>query len=121
MKEKINDYVTKHDLCGENTVNRLAVICQIIDSYKRMCTRMNQADSYLEYLNNDIVQFIGHRNGLLKKWDSQGLTLWDEMNTQMYKSNKLNEHKISLLLQEVPLYFLLSLLGNVSYKEKLET
>ena len=37
----------------------------------------------------------------------------------MYVNKDINEQKIEQLLEEVPLYFLLSFLGYASYKEEL--
>ena len=52
---------------------------------------MNEPDEYLNYINNDLVKMIGYK--------------------------EVNEQKIELLLENVPLYFLLSFLGYASYKD----
>jgi hypothetical protein len=78
---------------------------------------MNEPDEYLNYINNDIVKFIGYLVDLKKNKDSEGIKLWNEIDKKMYQNKNVNEKKIENLLQDVPLYFLLSFLGYASYKE----
>jgi len=80
---------------------------------------MNEPNEYLNYINNDLVKFIGYNIDLKKNKDTQGLRLWNEMDKKMYTNKKVNQKKVEALLQDVPLYFLLSFLGYASYKEGL--
>ena len=67
-------------------------------------------------MNNDLVKMIGYKNDLLKNKDKEGVQLWNSLDKRMYANKKLQESKIADLLQEVPLYFLLSFLGYASYR-----
>ena len=76
---------------------------------------MAKNDSYLDYINNDLLVFIGYKYKLREKKDASGIQLWDELNERM--GVPLDEQKIVRLLREVPLYYLLSFLGSATYKE----
>jgi hypothetical protein len=119
LKNKIHKYISKKDICCENDIDRNIVIEQIIKKYKIICKNMNEPDEYLNYINNDLVKFIGYNIDLKKNKDTEGLRLWNEIDKKMYKNKKVNQIKIEHLLLDVPLYFLLSFLGYASYKEDL--
>ena len=76
----------------------------------------NEENDYLSYLNNDIVVFIGYKIDLEKNKDIEGVKLWNTLDRKMYKNKKLNLAKIKLLLNELPLFYLLSLLGYSDYR-----
>jgi hypothetical protein len=80
---------------------------------------MNEPNEYLNYINNDLVKFIGIKFDLEKHRDIEGIKLWNEIDKKMYENKIVNEQRIELLLRDVPLYFLLSFLGYASYKEKM--
>ncbi len=80
---------------------------------------MNEPDEYLNYINNDLVKMIGYKVDLKKNKDIEGVKLWNELDKKMYENKVVNEQKIELLLESVPLYFLLSFLGYASYKDLL--
>ena len=118
LKNKIHKYISKKkDICCENDIDRKTVIQQIITKYKIICKNMNEPNEYLNYINNYLVKFIGYQFDLKKNKDKEGLKLWNQMDKKMYENKVVNEKKIDFLLQEVPLYFLLSFLGYASYKE----
>lgn len=118
LKHKIHKYISKkQDICCENDIDRKVVIQQIIEKYKIICKNMNEPSEYLNYINNDLVKFIGYESDLKKNKDNEGVKLWNELDKKMYKNKTVNEKKIEILLQDVPLYFLLSFLGYASYKE----
>jgi hypothetical protein len=120
LKNKIHKYISKkQDICCENDIDRKLVIQQIIEKYKKICKNMDEPDEYLNYINNDLVKFIGYKVDLNKNKDVDGLKIWNEMNKRMYENKMVNEQKIEHLLQDVPLYFLLSFLGYAAYKENL--
>ena len=77
---------------------------------------MNEPSEYLNYINNDLVKFIGYQFDLKKNKDKEGLKLWNQIDKKMYENKVVNEKKIENLLEDVPLYFLLSFLGYASYK-----
>ena len=53
-----------------------------------------------------------------KNNDLEGVNLWNEIDKRMFENKMVSEAKVELLLQKVPLYFLLSFLGYASYYEK---
>jgi hypothetical protein len=118
LRNKIHDYISKkQDICCENDIDRKLVIQQIIEKYKLFCKHINEPDEYLNYINNDLVKMIGYNDDLKKKKDIDGIKLWNEMDKKMYENKMVNEQKVNHLLQDVPLYFLLSFLGYASYKD----
>lgn len=120
LKNKIHKYISKkQDICCENYVDRKLAIQQIVEKYKQICKNMDEPDEYLNYINNDLVQFIGYKIDLKKNKDVEGVNLFNEMDKRIYENKMINEQKVERLLQDVPLYFLLSLLGYASYKENL--
>jgi hypothetical protein len=52
-----------------------------------------------------------------KKKDTEGINLTHQLDQSMYHHDKVNLDKITQLLMDVPLYFLLSFLGYATYKE----
>jgi hypothetical protein len=118
FKNKINKYILKkQDICCEEDIDRKVMISQIFELYEQMSELMGQPDGYLSLINNDLVKFIGYKVDLKKNKDTEGVKLWNEMDKRMYENKMVNEKKVELLLQDVPLYFLLSFLGYASYKE----
>jgi len=77
--------------------------------------------SYIDYLNNDLLIFIGYKIDLVNSKDQEGVQLWNELDKRMYANKKLSEPisepMVVRLLNEVPLFFLLSFLGYATYKE----
>jgi hypothetical protein len=117
LKHRIHQYISKKkDICCENDIDRRVVIQQIIEKYKIICKTMNEPNEYLNYINNDLVKFIGYQFDLKKNNDREGLKLWNQIDKKMYENKMVNEKKIENLLEDVPLYFLLSFLGYASYK-----
>jgi hypothetical protein len=125
LKNKIHKYISKkQDICCENDIGRKHIIQLILKKYKIICTNMGPAGEpmdydYLNYINNDLVKFIGYKVDLKKNKDVEGIKLWNKMDKLMYENKKVNVEKIEELLQSVPLYFLLSFLGYATYKEDL--
>ena len=120
LKNKIHKYISKkQDICCEADIDRNLVIQQIVEKYKKISKNMGEPDEYLNYINNDLVKLVGYKIDLKKNKDTEGVKLWNEMDKRMYENKMVNEKKIELLLQDVPLYFLLSFLGYASYKEAL--
>jgi hypothetical protein len=118
LKNRIHKYISKkQDICCENDIDRKFAIKQIIEKYKIICKNMNEPNEYLNYINNDLVKFIGYLVDLKKNKDKEGIKLWNQIDKKMYENKVVNEKKIEMLLYDVPLYFLLSFLGYASYKE----
>ena len=53
---------------------------------------------------------------LQKNNNIEGVKLWKKMDKEMLQNKKPNEKKIKKLLNELPLYYLLSFLGWSYYK-----
>ena len=117
LKNKIHKYICKKkDICCEEDIDRKVVIEKIFERYKKIAEFMYEKDLYLEYINNDLVLFIGYAIELKNKKDTEGLSLWNEIDKKMYKNNKLDESNIKSLLVDLPLYYLLSFLGYACYR-----
>jgi len=122
LKNKIHKYISKkQDICCENDIDRKFAIQQIIEKHKIISKNMNEPSEYLNYINNNLLKFIGYLVDLKKNNDKEGIKLWNEIDKKMYTNKLVNEKKIELLLQDVPLYFLLSFLGYVSYTEAMSS
>ena len=120
LSSKIREYFSTRELACEDDVSRKEVIDQTIEIYKRICQKMDEqlSEEYLNSMNNDLVKLIGYRIDLENKKDQYGLTLWDELDQRMYVENVVSEKKIIEVLEEVPMFFLMSFLGYACYKEK---
>jgi hypothetical protein len=125
LKNKIHKYISKkEDICCENDIGRKQIIQLIFKKYKIICKNMGPAGEpmnyeYLNYINNDLVKFIGYKVDLKKNKDIDGVKLWNQLDKLMYENKIVSEEKIERLLHDVPLYFLLAFLGYASYKEDL--
>ena len=115
LKKRIHKYISnKQDICCEMDIKRNLAIQQIFDKYKKM-----DNTEYLNMINNDLIKFIGYYVDLEKAKDREGMRLWRELDKRMFEKKEVNEKKVEQLLQDVPLYFLLSFLGYASYLEGL--
>ena len=115
LKKRIHKYISnKQDICCETNIKRNLVIQQIFDKYKKF-----DNTEYLNMINNDLIGFIGYYVDLEKAKDKEGMRLWRELDKRMLENKDVNEQKVVLLLNDVPLYFLLSFLGFASYLEGL--
>ena len=89
LKSKIHNYISKNqDICCERDVDRKVVIQQIVEKYKKVCQSMNEPGEYLNYINNDLVKFIGYKGDLKKNRDVEGAKLWNQMDKLM-QENKI--------------------------------
>jgi len=66
-----------------------------------------------------LAKFIGYYDDLKKK-DKEGMRLWNEIDKNMFENEVVTEQKVVVLLNEVPLYFLLSFLGYATYKDAIK-
>ena len=119
LKNNINKYICKKsDICCEEDIDRKRAIEEIFKLYSDIAEMMDEKDDYLSYINNDIIGFIGYKIDLEKMNDVEGIKLWNKIDRKMLTNKKLNKTKITKLLYEVPLYYLLSFLGYAYYKHK---
>ena len=116
--KKISQFIYKNkDICCEDDIDRCVVIEQIFTKYKNICNFIGEPEEYSNWINNDVVGFIGYKIDLINKKDKEGEALWNYLDNEMLTRNKVNERKIKELLSHVPLYFLMAFLGYASYKE----
>ena len=126
LKNKLNQYISHHkDICCEKDVDKKQIIDQLFELYEKIAEYNYEKDNYLDYINNDIVGLIGIKIDLMDSKDKEGVKLWDELDRRCYKNNeeykkkgKLDKLNIIKLLNELPLYLLLSFLGLAYSKYK---
>jgi len=116
LKNKILKYISKKDICCNENIDKKIIIEKILSNYKKIGAIFNEEYDYLSYLNNDIVVFIGYKINLERNKNIEGVQLWNTLDRKMYKDKKLNLVKIKVLLNELPLFYLLSLLGYSDYR-----
>ena len=122
LKRRIHNYICKkQDILEEGSVDRNLIIELIIEKYKNVSKTLNESDdAYLGWIINDLVVCIGILNDLNENNDTDGVNILHDLGKKIYTNNVPNKHKIELLLyNDLPLYYLLSLLGIASYKEAL--
>lgn len=113
LKEELNDYISTHDIVVK-TLNKAKLINQIFKVYKFL-----YKDVYLlklclkvEHLIVDSTMFPITDN------DPKGLALADKIRIAMTKDGNENKDKITKFLNDIPMYFLLSILGEAHYHEQ---
>jgi len=122
LKNKISNYICnkkEKDICCEDDVDRKNVIDQILKLYIDIAKIFNEDNDYLSFVNNDLIKFIGYKSILEEEKDIKGVNLWKEIDEKSFKNKILNKEKIIIILNNVPLYYLLSFLGYAYYKYNL--
>jgi len=117
IKTLVSNYILKKgDICCEEDYNRDEIINQIFKVYCDMFK-----DDYLEYIDNDIMLFIGYYIDLQNNNDTEGMDIWKYIYSQIPETdNKTqDENNIKTLLKSLPLFYLLSFLGSAYYKQKI--
>jgi len=119
IKNKINKYIFKNDICCQDNIDKKIAIQDIFTLYIVIASFMYEKDEYLSYISNDLLVLIGYKIDLDTKNDTEGIRLWNKINSKITLNKKPNKEKIIELLNEVPLYYLLSFLGYAYYKYKI--
>ena len=119
LKNKINKYIFKNDICCEDDVDRKIIIQDIFALYSEIASFMYEKDEYLSYIGNDLLKLIGYKIDLETKNDNEGVRLWNKINSKITLNKTSNKEKMIEVLNEVPLYYLLSFLGYAYYKYKI--
>lgn len=111
LRKRIHRYISqKQDICCEEDYDRVKIANLILNQYQE-----HYKDDYLDWVDNDMVKFIGYRNELVQKKDYEGVKLWDALG----KSTQGNDrNKFIKVLTSLPLYVLLSFLGTATYLNK---
>ena len=115
IKKEISNYILKKgDICCEEDFERDKIIEKIFNLYQN-----NNGKSYLDFINNDMMLFIGYFIDLQKTKDKKGMEIWNYLDEQMpsTKNTKKDEKNIKTLLKSLPLFYLLSFLGMAHYKQ----
>lgn len=112
--------VKKKDICCEEDIERDKCINILIDNYKIIAkNNLSDESEYLDFIHNDLTILVGYLSDLEKKKDKEGIKLWNHINKESQDNNKISLKKITKILYDVPLFFLMSLLGYSQYKIKL--
>ena len=120
LKNKINHYILKkQDIFCEKDIKREIVIEQIFENYKQMFNNPNEQDEDLNWLINDLLIFIGFMFDLKVDKDEEGIKLSKEIEKKITKNKKADKEKIIVLLNTIPLYYLLAFSGQSFYKYKM--
>ena len=119
LKNKINKYIFKNDICCEDDIDRKIAIQDIFTLYSEIASFMYEKDEYLSYISNDLLVLIGYKINLETKNDNEGIRLWNKIKSKITLNKNPNKEKIIELLNEVPLYYLLSFLGYAYYRYKI--
>jgi hypothetical protein len=80
---------------------------------------MYEKDEYLSHIGNDLLKLIGYKIDLETKNDNEGVRLWNKIKSKITLNKTSNKEKMIEVLNEVPLYYLLSFLGYAYYKYKI--
>lgn len=119
LKQKINKYICKKkDICCDNEFDRNVVIEDIFTLYREIAENSFEKDEYLSYIDNEFIKFIGYKIDLERNKDNEGVMLWENITGKMSPNKKPDKMKIIKVLNEVPLYYLLSFLGSAYYTHK---
>ena len=112
LRKKINEYILKKsDICCEEDLERNVVIDKIYKNYEKVAEMWGEKDDYLSYIVNDIPKFIGYKIDLEKVKDKQGARLWNTLYNSTVKNKVAKKDLITKTLNELPLYYLLAILG----------
>ena len=114
-KKVITNYILKKgDICCENNIDRKLATEDIFEVYIKIADFMHEKDKYLDYVQNDLLVFIGFRM-MLEETNKEGVQIWDALKKRTEKGGVPNKMKIIQLLQDVPLFYLMAFLGNAHY------
>ena len=119
LKNTMTNYILKKgDVCCEKDIDRKKVIEDIFSLYQEIAEFMFEKEEYLAYVQNDLLVFIGYRIDLEEGNNKEGVRLWDGLLRLTMNDKTLDKNKITRLLKNVPLYYLLAFLGYATYKNR---
>ena len=118
--KNISKYFIKKDICCEEDIEREKCINIIIENYKIIAkNNLSDESEYLDFLDNDLAVFVGYLSNLEKNNNKEAVKLWKYISKQSQYNNEINFEKIKNFLHEVPLFYLMSLLGYSTYKKNI--
>ena len=112
-----NYLLKKGDVCCEKDMDRKLIIQDILAIYEEIADFMFEKELYLDYVQNDLLVFIGYRMEL-EKGNSEGIRIWDGLARMTVTNKSPDKQKIVKVLHHVPLYYLLTFLGYATYKNR---
>ena len=112
-----NYLLKKGDVCCEKDMDRKLIIQDILAIYEEIADFMFEKELYLDYVQNDLLVFIGYRMEL-EKGNSEGIRIWDGLARMTVTNKSPDKQKIVKVLHNVPLYYLLTFLGYATYKNR---
>ena len=116
----INNYFIKIDICCDEDIEREKCINIIFDNYKIIAkNNLSDESEYLDFLDNDLPIFVGYLSKLEKNKNKKAVKLWKYISKQSQYNNEINFEKIKKFLYDVPLFYLMSLLGYSTYKKNI--
>ena len=111
IRQQMNDYIHKHDICCEKQkyamINRRMVIDQLLHLYDEMAEWRKDKGNF-GYLAMDILW-------LMQRAKNDDIHLFLSIDRKMYKKDTYDKERIIAFLHEVPLYYLMALLGYAHY------
>ena len=120
LKKRIHKYICKtKDICCEEDIDRNTALEQVFTLYNAIASETGDytsEDEYLEFITNDLTKLLGYTITMEKNNDKEGIKLSTEIDNVMYKTKKVDKTKIIEVLHNVPLYYLLSLIGWGHYR-----
>jgi hypothetical protein len=109
LSSKINKLMYKRgDICCTEDIDRETAITFLLNKY----------ENDLASLANDIPILLGYKVNMDKNNDKLGSKLWELMDNRLYKNDEPNLNNIIKLLNDVPLYYLLALIGKITLNKR---
>ena len=116
--KNISKYFIKKDICCEDNIEREKCINIIFENYKIIAkNNLSDESEYLDFLDNDLPIFVGYLSNLKKNKQQEAVKLWEYINKNTQYNSEINFEKIKKFLYDVPLFYLMSLLGYSTYKK----
>ena len=111
----IKDFIFKKgDVCCKEDVSKKQAILFLIRHYKK-----ESPGSYLYNISNDIPTLIGYKEQLDKNKNTVGSNVWSKFDNSLYDKNEEPTLDLVLnVLNGLPLYYILALIGKALVKEQ---
>jgi hypothetical protein len=124
FKNKLMNFFCANKFRLEKTImedgfNIKQIINNIIENYKKISEFNGEKNEYLGYIDNDLSKFlIGYYIDLKNTNDKEGIKMYNMLQKKIYINNIVIESKLIQLLNDMPIYLLLSFSGYALYLYK---
>jgi hypothetical protein len=110
IRQQLLDHIQKHDLCCEEDYNRPKIIAQLF----RLYGEIGEADHYdgNQYLAIDLLRLFGFPYA-----DAE----FYKVERKLWKKDKYDKTRITEMLHEIPLVYLMALLGRAYFRHSTKT